>query len=164
MTSTGPTEAFRAARAALLENADDLDAARAAFAWPELDRWNWATDWFDVLAANDLATALSPALQVGRNRLRTMFLDPADRALYQDWDTATAGLVSAFRESVDTDTDDPRVVPLVGELSLAIERFRTLWARHDVLSRQGGPTRFRHPLLGELTLHREKLAQLANLL
>ncbi|MBE7160620.1 MAG: AMP-binding protein [Williamsia herbipolensis] len=51
MTSTGPTEAFRAARAALLENADDLDAARAAFAWPELDRWNWATDWFDVLAA-----------------------------------------------------------------------------------------------------------------
>lgn len=51
MTSTGPTEAFRAARAALLENADDLDAARATFAWPELDRWNWATDWFDVLAA-----------------------------------------------------------------------------------------------------------------
>ena len=51
MTATDPTEQFRAARAALLENADDLEAARAAFAWPELGRWNWARDWFDVLAA-----------------------------------------------------------------------------------------------------------------
>jgi acetyl-CoA synthetase len=51
MTATSPTERFRTARAALLENAEDLDAARAAFTWPELDRWNWATDWFDVLAA-----------------------------------------------------------------------------------------------------------------
>ncbi|MGZ8176893.1 AMP-binding protein [Williamsia sp. SKLECPSW1] len=52
MRATSPTERFRVARAALLDNAEDLDAARAAFAWPELDRWNWATDWFDVLAAD----------------------------------------------------------------------------------------------------------------
>jgi transcriptional regulator with XRE-family HTH domain len=114
--------------------------------------------WFDVLAANELATALSPALQVGRNRLRSMFLDPAERALFVDWEPSCAGLVSAFRESVDTDTDDPRVVQLVGELSLASDLFRRLWARHEVLSRSGGPTRFAHPQLGELTLHREKLS------
>ncbi|MEH3155236.1 MAG: AMP-binding protein [Gordonia paraffinivorans] len=63
MTATDPTERFRAARAALLQNAEDLDAARAAFAWPELDRWNWATDWFDVLAAErEAADDHRPAL------------------------------------------------------------------------------------------------------
>jgi transcriptional regulator with XRE-family HTH domain len=38
--------------------------------------------YFDVLAANPLATALSPRLMIGRNRLRDVFLDPAERSLY----------------------------------------------------------------------------------
>ncbi|MFD3603851.1 helix-turn-helix domain-containing protein, partial [Streptomyces sp. NPDC058656] len=38
--------------------------------------------YFDVLAANALATALSPRLVVGANRLRDVFLDPAEQALY----------------------------------------------------------------------------------
>jgi len=36
-----------------------------------------------------------------------------------DWEAATAGLVAGFRQSVGTDTDDPRFIELVGELSLA---------------------------------------------
>lgn len=114
--------------------------------------------YFDVLASNDLARALSPNLQVGQNRLRAVFLDPAERALYPDWEPATARLVAGFRESVGTDTDDPRFVQLVGELSLASERFRRLWARHDVQTREGMATRMRHPQVGELELSREKLA------
>ena len=101
--------------------------------------------YFDVLAANALARALSPNLQDGRNRLRAVFLDPAEQALYPDWDQATAGLVAGFRESVGTDVDDPRFVQLVGELSLSSERFRQLWARHDVQSREGRPVRLRPP-------------------
>jgi transcriptional regulator with XRE-family HTH domain len=114
--------------------------------------------YFDVLAANSLARALSPNLQAGQNRLRAVFLDPAEKALYPDWEHATVSLVAGFRESVGTDTDDPRFVQLVGELSLSSERFRRLWARHDVQSRQGMPTRIRHPQVGDLTLSREKLA------
>jgi transcriptional regulator with XRE-family HTH domain len=114
--------------------------------------------YFDVLAANSLARSLSPNLQVGQNRLRAVFLDPAEKALYPDWDHATARLVAGFRESVGTDTDDPRFVQLVGELSLSSERFRRLWARHDVQSREGMPTRIHHPQVGDLTLSREKLA------
>jgi len=114
--------------------------------------------YFDVLAANDLARALSPNLQPGLNRLRAVFLDPAEQALYPDWDQATAGLVAGFRESVGTDADDPRFVQLVGELSLSSERFRRLWARHDVQSREGMPTRIHHPQVGDLTLSREKLS------
>ncbi len=113
--------------------------------------------YFDVLAANRLARALSPNLQEGRNRLRDVFLDPGEQALFPDWHQATARLVAGFRESVGTDTDDPRFVQLVGELSLSSERFRQLWARHDVQARQGMPVLLRHPQVGELTLRREKL-------
>lgn len=114
--------------------------------------------YFDVLAANDLATALDPNIRVGSNRLRDVFLDPAERALFPDWEESTARLVAGFRERIGTDTDDPRVVRLVGELSLASERFRQLWARHDVKVPVGRPMRFAHPQVGELTLRCEKLS------
>jgi transcriptional regulator with XRE-family HTH domain len=113
--------------------------------------------YFDVLAANRLARSLSPNLQIGENRLRAVFLDPAEKALYPDWPDATARLVAGVRESVGTDVDDPRFVQLVGELSLSSERFRQLWARHDVQAREGMPTRIHHPQIGDLTLSREKL-------
>jgi transcriptional regulator with XRE-family HTH domain len=114
--------------------------------------------YFDVLAANALAYALSPNLQAGQNRLRAVFLDPGEKALYPDWDIATAGLVAGFRQSVGSDVDDPGFVQLVGELSLSSERFRRLWARHDVISFEGAQIRLDHPQVGTLKLSREKLA------
>ncbi|GAA4604003.1 transcriptional regulator with XRE-family HTH domain [Actinoplanes octamycinicus] len=111
----------------------------------------------DVLAANPLATALSPRLVAGGNRLRDVFLDPAEQALFPDFELAAAHLVAGFRESVGTDTDDPRCIELVGELSLASPLFRRLWARHDVRSRAGAVVTFTHPQVGELRLNREKL-------
>jgi transcriptional regulator with XRE-family HTH domain len=114
--------------------------------------------YFDVLATNPLAQALSPSLRAGENRLRSVFLDPAEQALYPDWETDTAGLVAGFRESVGTDTDDPRFVQLVGELSLASDRFRRLWARHDVAALEGRLTELHHPQVGDLHLRREKLS------
>src|SRR4051812_996837 len=47
---TASTDAFRAARDLLLTHRDDYAAARRAFAWPALDEFNWALDWFDVIA------------------------------------------------------------------------------------------------------------------
>jgi transcriptional regulator with XRE-family HTH domain len=112
---------------------------------------------FDVLAANPLATAVSPSLRPGVNRLRAIFLDPAERELYPDWEKAVRGMVAGFRASVGSDVDDPRIVQLVGELSLASEPFRRLWARHDVTALTGGSLRLRHPRAGLLELRREKL-------
>ena len=51
MSDAASTAAFRAARDLLLRYRDDYDGARARFAWPELDEFNWALDWFDVIAA-----------------------------------------------------------------------------------------------------------------
>ena len=48
---SSPTDTFRAARDLLLTHRDDYEAARRSFAWPELDEFNWALDWFDVIAA-----------------------------------------------------------------------------------------------------------------
>ena len=111
----------------------------------------------DVLAANDLAHAVSPNLRIGENRMRTMFLDPAEQALCPDFEQAMAYMVAGLRQSVGTDTDDPRFIQIVGELSLSSERFRQLWARHDVHAREGSQTVMHHPQVGELTLHKERL-------
>jgi transcriptional regulator with XRE-family HTH domain len=112
----------------------------------------------DVLAANALAGALLPNLRVGDNRIRSLFLDPAEQAMYPDWTDISERLVASFRDLVGTDTDDPRFVELVGELSLGSERFRRLWARHDVRVRATTPIRLVHPQVGELTVLCEKLA------
>ena len=113
---------------------------------------------FDVLAANRLATALSPSIRPGENRLRSVFLDEDEQDLHPDWEQATAGMVASFRASLGADIDDPRIAQLVGELSLASESFRRLWARHDVKAPAGAPVRMRHPQVGMLEMRREKLA------
>jgi transcriptional regulator with XRE-family HTH domain len=112
---------------------------------------------FDVLAANRLATAVSPNIRPGVNRLRAIFLDPDEQELCWDWEQAARGLVAGFRASVGSDVDDPRIVQLIGELSLGSEPFRRLWARHDVAPLAGGSMRLRHPKVGMLELRREKL-------
>ncbi|MFI5908057.1 helix-turn-helix domain-containing protein [Dactylosporangium sp. NPDC051541] len=113
---------------------------------------------FEVLAANRLATALSPRIVVGANRLRDTFLDLDERDLYPDWEQSIGGMVAAFRNSIGTEVTDPRIGQLVGELSLASDDFRRLWARHDVKPLAGAPLRLRHPEVGPLELRREKLA------
>lgn len=112
---------------------------------------------FDVLAANRLATALSPRIRPGENRLRSILLDEAEQDLHPGWETYIGGMVAAFRTSLGPDVDDPRLAQLVGELSLASELFRQLWARHDVTPLAGGVTRMLHPEVGMLELRREKL-------
>jgi transcriptional regulator with XRE-family HTH domain len=113
---------------------------------------------FEILTVNRLATALMPGLRVGANRLRDVFLDAEQRDFFPDWDRAIVDMVAAFRASIGTDVDDPRISRLVGELSLASEDFRRLWARHDVLALAGAaPTRMRHPHVGPIELRREKL-------
>jgi transcriptional regulator with XRE-family HTH domain len=113
--------------------------------------------YFDVLASNPLAVAFSPRLAPGHNRLWSLLLDAEEREFHDDWSRATADSVASFRSSIGDDVSNPRVVEIVGELSLASARFRQLWARHDVRRLEGGTTTVNHPTLGSLHLHREKL-------
>jgi hypothetical protein len=43
----------------------------------------------DVVAANSLATALHGGFARGHNLVRSLFLDPAARERYPDWDEVT---------------------------------------------------------------------------
>ena len=52
------TETFRRARDFLLAHRADYRAAHAGFGWPRLDHFNWALDWFDVVARDNRRTAL----------------------------------------------------------------------------------------------------------
>ena len=65
------TGALRAARDLLLTHRTDYAAAAAEFAWPALDEFNWALDWFDVIAAE----------HPGRLALRVVGDDGADEAV-----------------------------------------------------------------------------------
>ncbi|MGC5309687.1 helix-turn-helix domain-containing protein [Micromonospora zamorensis] len=114
--------------------------------------------YFDILASNSLATALSPGLVEGGNQLRDLFLNPAEQALHPDWENITECFVANLRQAVGTDIDDPRFIELTGELSLASARFRQLWARHEVRGQRGTPIRIDHPQVGELVLNRERLS------
>jgi hypothetical protein len=113
--------------------------------------------YFDILAVNRMATALSPGLAAGGNQLRDLFLDPAEQALHPEWENVTECFVANLRQAVGTDVDDPRFIELTGELSLASPRFRQLWARHEVRGQRGTPLRLDHPQVGEMTLNRERL-------
>ncbi len=111
---------------------------------------------FTVLAANQLAVALSSHFDVGANTVRAAFLAPDMRKLYRDWESMTAKAVAFLRSVVAGHDDDPSITTLIGELSMGSERFRTLWAKHDVKVRDEGVTKFQHPLMGPLDLRYQK--------
>jgi acetyl-CoA synthetase len=52
------TVLFRQARDTLIGHRTDYERAVAAFSWPHLQQFNWALDWFDVIARGNQRTAL----------------------------------------------------------------------------------------------------------
>jgi transcriptional regulator with XRE-family HTH domain len=111
----------------------------------------------DVLAANSLARALSPSFAPGVNLARAIFLDRGLRASTTDWDEVTETTAAGLRALVGADVEDPELTELVDELSVKSERFRSLWARHDVRSGAVGAASFDHPEVGPLDLWWERL-------
>ncbi|MEU9078325.1 helix-turn-helix transcriptional regulator [Kitasatospora sp. NPDC048538] len=113
----------------------------------------------DVLAWNALAAALIadfPRLPPReRNMARRIFLDPAAPAVHLDWEEAARTTVGVLRMASGRRPHDPELVRLIGELSLGSAEFRTLWAGHHVHEKTCGPKRFRHPVVGDVTLDYE---------
>jgi hypothetical protein len=125
--------------------------------WPLTPAYVHGSRSHSILAANPLAIVLCRFFAPGLNLLRAAFLEPEMHESYCDWDEMTAKAVPYLRSMVGTDVDDPQLISLIGELSVSSDRFRTLWARHDVKHRTSGPIRLLHPEVGLLELHYEKL-------
>ncbi|MBK3559008.1 AMP-binding protein [Streptomyces sp. MBT56] len=79
MSATSATETFRAARDFLLEHREDYERAYAGFRWPRADHFNWALDWFDVIAENNDRTALHIVEEDGR-RAEVSFAAMSERS------------------------------------------------------------------------------------
>jgi acetyl-CoA synthetase len=58
MASTDGTAKFREARDFLIAHREEYAEAYAQFGWPKLDEFNWALDWFDVIAEGNDSPAL----------------------------------------------------------------------------------------------------------
>ncbi|MFF5637777.1 AMP-binding protein [Streptomyces sp. NPDC012825] len=155
MTATSATEEFRAARDFLLEHREDYEAARAGFVWPRPERFNWALEWFDVVAEGNDRTALHIVEEDGSeakvsfaemsarsnrvaNRLRSLGVRAGDRIVVmlgnqvELWETVLAAM--KLRAVVIPAT------PLLGPADLRdrVDRGR---ARH-VLVRAGDTAKF----------------------
>ena len=74
-----PTENFRRARDFLVQNREDWKAACEGFRWPALDRFNWALDWFDVIADGNGRTALHIVEEYGAE-VRLSYHELAERS------------------------------------------------------------------------------------
>ncbi|KAA6213108.1 XRE family transcriptional regulator [Streptomyces albofaciens JCM 4342] len=116
----------------------------------------------DILGWNRLACALlgdfaaMPAEE--RNMAWQLFLAPATRELYADWEEKAAHVVAQLRRDVGRFPDDPKLRALVGELSGKSADFRRIWAAHDVQDKGFGRKRLTHPLVGTLSLAYETLS------
>src|SRR3954447_23990046 len=115
----------------------------------------------DILSANRLGYALySEAFSHPdrpANLARFVFLDPRARDFYIDWDSIADAGAGSLRAAAGRDPYDRDLTTLVGELSMRSDDFRERWAAHDVRQYRSGTQRFRHALVGELTLTYEVL-------
>jgi transcriptional regulator with XRE-family HTH domain len=123
-----------------------------------IDRWSSTPAYvqgrrLSVLAANPLARALSPFFCPGADLLRATFLEAEMHTFVRNWDDITAVLVAWLRFVLGAEsTADPELLTAVCELSASSQRFRTLWARHDVKQKTVGIAQFLHPEVGPLDL------------
>ncbi|WP_329379573.1 AMP-binding protein [Streptomyces sp. NBC_01716] len=79
MTTVDATGQFRAARDFLLRHREDYTAAYEGFVWPRPEHFNWALDWFDVIAEDNDRPALHIVEEDGTERV-TSFAAMATRS------------------------------------------------------------------------------------
>ncbi|MBB5916226.1 transcriptional regulator with XRE-family HTH domain [Nocardia transvalensis] len=115
------------------------------------------TDLFTVLAENALARSLFEPLARYGNLARALFLDPAARTFYVEWDEVAAATVAQLRLVTGRYPDDEEASALTAELATASAAFAALWRTGDVTLRTYGSKSFRHPARGTVTVNYENL-------
>ena len=114
----------------------------------------------DYIGANALGRALFEPIfdsPEGANGARFLFLDPAARTFWVDWEQIAKATVGTLRSYAGSHPCEPALTSLVGELSTRSDAFRTWRAAHTVHAHAAGVKRVRHPLVGEVTVNYEML-------
>jgi acetyl-CoA synthetase len=84
------SDTFRVARDFLLANRTAYDVACKGFQWPKLERFNWALDWFDAIAAGERSDQLA---------LWVLFEDGTETKLsFRDLSSRSSQTANYYRE------------------------------------------------------------------
>ncbi len=116
---------------------------------------------FDILAWNHSQDVLLGGLggiePPRRNVIWMMFNSPDARAMLPDWEAEARWLVGLLRAESAHEVGSPRFIELVRALQRSSPQFHEWWTSHDVYQFTPSVRRFRHPVLGELSLNYLKL-------
>jgi transcriptional regulator with XRE-family HTH domain len=115
----------------------------------------------DLLGANPAGLALFHGLAdwpaENRNLSRYMFLHPAARTLWVDWEDIAIGHVAHLHAIAGQHPDAPDITALASELQAASPDFARIWDRYEVKPRTTGDKHYQHPLVGRMSLSYESL-------
>ena len=106
----------------------------------------------DIVAHNELASALYSGYAQIDNLARMTFLDPAARTVMKDWRRAAQACVASLHLALPHADAADAVGSLVAELCAADEDFATLWQRNHVRGKTHEPKTFRAAGVGEIEL------------
>ena len=136
-----------------------MDAVTGAAVWVRNER-------MDFVAANPLGRALYAPLLADPsgppNTARFVFLNPASRTFFPDWEQGANDIVGVLRGYAGRQPHNKGLSELVGELATRSDEFRTRWASHNVRLHRTGIKRIHHPVVGDLELGYELMELPAN--
>ena len=131
-----------------------IDAVTEAPVWVRNRR-------MDYVAANPMGRALySPLLDDSTSKVNTarfMFLNPASRDFFPDWNQGADDIVATLRTYAGANPHDSELTQLIGELATRSNAFRMRWAAHHVRHHRAGIKRVHHPDVGDLELAYEAM-------
>jgi len=115
----------------------------------------------DVLAVNDLGIAMYDNIlapeRLPMNLARFLFLDPAARVFFLEWEQVADDVVATLRGEAARNPHDKRLSDLVGELATRSAEFSGRWGHHDVKHHRAAVKRVHHAVVGDLELDADAL-------
>ncbi|MGO4649470.1 helix-turn-helix domain-containing protein [Nocardia sp. 2YAB30] len=93
----------------------------------------------------------------GSNCVRFLYLDPAAREYFPDWEDSADNMVATLRAAAAQNPRDAELTDLIDELHQRSDDFRIRWAAHNVRFHRTGTKRIRHPEIGDLELLNEAM-------
>jgi transcriptional regulator with XRE-family HTH domain len=112
----------------------------------------------DVLAANVLAQNIFEPFGISDNILRMLFLDPASRQRWVDWEAFATFVVGSIRRLIGPALDaDPATAALIAEVGAQSPVFTQMWERQAMQVPDRKAKTFRDDDLGDLKLDFELL-------
>ncbi|MEZ0095205.1 hypothetical protein ABH925_006404 [Streptacidiphilus sp. EB129] len=85
-----------------------------------------------------------------KNSARFIFLSPAARTFYPQWERAADASAANLRTAAGRNPRDKALTDLIGQLAARSDAFSSRWSAHDVRLHRTGTKHSHHPDVGDL--------------